>query len=131
MLTNHHCAYGSIQSHSTIEDNYLDEGFWAMDRSQELPNEGYTVSFLVSIKDVTERVLTELAEDVIESDRNAQLRNIFNSIAQEKTEGTDHTARVKSFFGGNQFYLMTYISYKDIRLVGAPPSSIGKYGGEK
>ena len=130
MLTNHHCAYGSIQSHSTLEDNYLDEGFWAMDRSQELPNEGYTVSFLVSIIDVTERVLTELGDDVIESDRNSQLRNIFNSIAQESTEGTDHTARVKSFFGGNQFYLMTYISYKDVRLVGAPPSSIGKYGGD-
>lgn len=130
MLTNHHCAYGSIQSHSTIENNYLDEGFWAMDRSQELPNEGYTVSFLVSIEDVTDRVLTDLGEDMIESDRNSQLRKIFNTITQEATEGTDHTARVKSFFGGNQFYLMTYISYKDIRLVGAPPSSIGKYGGD-
>ena len=79
MLTNHHCAFGSIQSHSSIENNYLEDGFWAMNRKEELPNEGYTVSFLVSIESVTERVLSELG-DVVESDRNSKLRKIFNSF---------------------------------------------------
>ena len=129
MLTNHHCGFGSIQDHSDTVNNYLENGFWAMTKDEELPNEGFFVSFLVSIESVTDRVLEDLG-DVTESERNERLREIFNEIASEKTDGTDYDAKVKSFFGGNEFYLMTYITYRDIRLVGAPPSSIGKFGGD-
>ena len=129
MLTNHHCGFGQIQEHSTVANDYLKDGFWAMSRDEELPNEGLFASFLVSIESVTDRVLEELG-DVSESERNAKLRSIFNSIAAESIEGTEYNARVKPFFGGNEFYLMTYITYNDVRLVGAPPSSIGKFGGD-
>ncbi|MBT6699934.1 MAG: S46 family peptidase [Flavobacteriales bacterium] len=129
MLTNHHCAFDVIQTHSTVDNDYLTDGFWAMTRDAELPNEGFSVSFLVSIESVTDRVLEDLGE-VTESERNTKLREIFNEISSEKSDGTDYNARVKSFFGGNEFYLMTYITYNDVRLVGAPPSSIGKFGGD-
>ncbi len=129
MLTNHHCAFDVIQTHSTVDNDYLTDGFWAMTRDAELPNEGFSVSFLVSIESVTDRVLEDIGE-VTESERNTKLREIFNEIASEKIDGTDYNARVKSFFGGNEFYLMTYITYNDVRLVGAPPSSIGKFGGD-
>ena len=129
MLTNHHCAFDVIQTHSTVANDYLTDGFWAMTRDEELPNEGFTVSFLVSIESVTDRVLENLGE-ATESERNMQLRAIFDKIQLEKTDGTDYNARVRSFFGGNEFYLMTYITYNDVRLVGAPPSSIGKFGGD-
>ena len=129
MLTNHHCAFDVIQTHSTVDNDYLTDGFWAMTRDAELPNEGFSVSFLVSIESVTDRVLEDLGE-VTESERKTKLREIFNEISSEKSDGTDYNARVKSFFGGNEFYLMTYITYNDVRLVGAPPSSIGKFGGD-
>ena len=129
LLTNHHCGYSQIQEHSTVRNDYLKDGFWAMSRDEELSNEGLFVSFLVSIESVTDRVIEELG-DVSESERNIKLRGIFNTISKEATEGTDYNARVKSFFGGNEFYLMKYITYNDVRLVGAPPSSIGKFGGD-
>ena len=129
LLTNHHCGFSQIQQHSSQENNYLEDGFWAMNKDEELPNEGLTASFLVSIESVTERVLSEMG-DVEESQRHSMLGKIFNTIIDEKIEGTDYNARVKSFFGGNEFYLMTYIIYQDVRLVGAPPSSIGKFGGD-
>ena len=129
MLTNHHCAFDVIQTHSTVDNDYLTDGFWAMTRDAELPNEGFSVSFLVSIESVTDRVLEDLGE-VTESERKTKLREIFNEISSEKSDGTDYNARVKSFFEGNEFYLMTYITYNDVRLVGAPPSSIGKFGGD-
>ncbi len=130
MLTNHHCAFGSIQEHSTVGDDYLKDGFWAMSRDEELPNEGLTASFLVSIDDVTARVLAELTDDMTEQERKAKIREISKTIVDEKTEGTHYNARVKSFFGGNDFYIMTYETFKDVRLVGAPPSAIGKFGGD-
>ena len=129
MLTNHHCGFDAIQTHSTVANDYLKDGFWAMSRDEELPNEGLFASFLVSIESVTDRVLEELGE-LDEAERNSALRAIFNTIVTEKTEGTNYNARVKPFFGGNEFYLMTYITYNDVRLVGAPPSSIGKFGGD-
>ena len=108
----------------------MKEGFCSDEsRDEELPNEGLFVSFLVSIENVTDRVLEELG-NVSQSERNNKLRMIFNSIVSDSTEGTDYSGRVKSFFGGNEFYLMKYITYNDVRLVGAPPSSIGKYGGD-
>ena len=130
MLTNHHCAFGSIQEHSSVSNDYLKDGFWAMSRDEELANEGLTASFLVSIEAVTARVLAELTDDMTEKERSAKIREISKTIVDEKTEGTHYSARVKSFFGGNDFYIMTYETFKDVRLVGAPPSSIGKFGGD-
>ena len=134
MMTNHHCAFGLIKDHSSVNKDYLTDGFWAMNKNEELPNEGLTATFLISIESATERVLHEL-DSLKESssgswNRDRSLQKIFSKISKKKTEGTNYNARVKSFFGGNEFYLMTYITYKDVRLVGAPPSSIGKFGGD-
>jgi len=130
MLTNHHCAFGSIQEHSSVSKDYLKDGFWAMSRNEELPNEGLTASFLVSIEDVTARVIAELNTDMTEQERRNKIREISKTIVDEASEGTHYNARVKSFFGGNDFYIMKYETFKDVRLVGAPPSSIGKFGGD-
>lgn len=129
ILTNHHCGYESIQSHSTVEKDYLTNGFWAMSRKEELPNKGLTVSFLVRMEDVTERVLG--ATKGVSADKlEERIENVSKRIENEATEGTHYNAEVKSFFEGNEYYLFVYETFKDIRLVGAPPSSIGKFGGE-
>ncbi len=130
LFTNHHCGYGLIQSHSTIEHDYLTDGFWAMSKREELPNEGLTVRFLVRIEDVTERVLSKLNDDMTESDRSDTIRKTGKAISDEATKDTHYNAYVRSFFGGNEFYLFVYETFKDIRLVGAPPSSIGKFGAD-
>ncbi|MDC3257831.1 S46 family peptidase [Flavobacteriales bacterium] len=130
MLTNHHCAYGSIQEHSSLSNDYLKDGFWAMNRNEELNNEGLTASFLVSIEDVTERINNELNNDMSEKERRAKIQELSKLIESEKTEETHYDATVKSFFGGNDFYVLTYETFTDVRLVGAPPSSIGKFGGD-
>lgn len=130
MLTNHHCAYGSIQEHSSLSNDYLKDGFWAMNRNEELNNEGLTASFLVSIEDVTERINNELNNDMSEKERRAKIQELSKLIESEKTKENHYEASVKSFFGGNDFYVLTYEIFTDVRLVGAPPSSIGKFGGD-
>ena len=130
MLTNHHCAFGSIQEHSSVSNDYLKDGFWAMSRDEELVNEGLTASFLVSIDEVTARVLAELTDDMSEKERREKIREISKTIIDEKTADTHYNAKVKSFFGGNDFYILTYETFKDVRLVGSPPSAIGKFGGD-
>ncbi len=130
MLTNHHCAFRSIQEHSSVKNDYLKNGFWAMNREDELPNEGLTASFLINIENVTNRILAELNLDMTEKERNKKIKEISKIIVDETTIDTHYNARVKSFFGGNDFYLLTYETFKDVRLVGAPPSSIGKFGGD-
>ena len=129
LLTNHHCAFGQIQSHSTVSNDYLTDGFWAMDKSEELPNEGLSVSFLVRMEDMTARINAAL-DTVSEEERKGVIRKLSAEIVAEATADTHYNARVKSFFGGNDFYLMVYETFTDVRLVGAPPSSIGKYGGD-
>ncbi len=129
LLTNHHCGFDAIQTHSTVSDDYLTDGFWAMDRSQELPNEGLTASFLVRMEDVSERMNAAL-DTIEDSERSAMIRKISAEIVVEATTDTHYNAKVKGFFGGNDFYLMVYETFEDVRLVGAPPSSIGKYGGD-
>lgn len=128
LLTNHHCGYGRIQAHSSTEHNYLKDGFWAMSKKEELSNPGLSVIFLVRIEDVSERVNSELNDAMSEKERSSKAREVGNIIQQEATEGNHYTARVQSFFGGNNYFLLVYESYNDVRLVGAPPSSIGKYG---
>ncbi|MDY0102203.1 MAG: S46 family peptidase [Lentimicrobium sp.] len=130
VLTNHHCGYGAIQSHSTIDHDYLADGFWAMNLNEELPNEGLTARFLVRIEDVSQRVNSALNDQMSESDRSAKIREITKGIEDEATNGNGYQARVASFFNGNEFYLFVYEVFRDVRLVGAPPSSIGKFGAD-
>ena len=128
ILTNHHCGYSAIQEHSTTENNYLKDGFWAKNHDAEIPIEGLHVSFLHHMKDVSDRVNSELNEDMTEQERAQKIQEITSKIEEEATEDKQFTARVKSFYNGNQFYLMVYEKYNDVRLVGAPPESIGKFG---
>ncbi len=130
VFTNHHCGYGSIQEHSSVEHDYLTNGFWAYDKSQELPNEGMTASILVRMEDVTSRVLAEVNNDMGEVERTTAINKISKEISAEAVKGTNYNAYVTDVFNGNQFFLFVYIIYKDVRLVGAPPSSMGKYGGD-
>ncbi len=128
LLTNHHCGYGTIQSHSTVEHDYLKDGFWAMSKDEELANPGLSVTFLVRIEDVTDRVLKDVTNDMTERERADTINSVREEIINEATEGTHYRANVNSFFGGNNYYLLVYEIYNDVRLVGAPPSSIGKFG---
>ena len=128
--TNHHCGYGKLQEHSTVEHDYLRDGFWAYTLEQELPNPGLTASILVRMEDVTARVKENLSDDMSEADRAAAIKKVCRVIEDEATEGTPYAAQVKPMFNGNQFFLFVHIIYRDVRLVGAPPSSMGKFGGD-
>jgi Peptidase S46 len=128
LLTNHHCGYSRIQAHSSVEHNYLKDGFWAMTRDQELPNPGLSVTFLVKIEDVTEQVLAGVNPGMTESERNAAINSARLEIEKSASSGNGYRASVSSFYGGNYFYLIVYERYTDVRLVGAPPSSIGSFG---
>jgi len=132
-LTNHHCGYGEIQAHSSVEHDYLTDGFWAMSRAEELPNPGKTVSFLISITDVTEKINKVVSDTMNEKERDLAIQKLSKELQDEaiKNSGKDwYEAKVQAFFEGNSFYLFIYETFKDIRLVGAPPSSIGKYGAD-
>lgn len=131
LLTNHHCGYGQIQAHSTVENDYLTNGFWAKNLEEELPNEGLTVKFLVRMEDVSEKVLSALGtKEMTESERNKKLKEISSTIEKEAVANTHYVAQVKSFFVGNEYYLFVYEVFEDIRLVGTPPNSIGKFGAD-
>lgn len=131
LLTNHHCGYGQIQKHSSVEHDYLRDGFWAMERSEELPNDGLTVSFLERMEDVTGRILSGYSPDMTESQRDSVVSANSEALKKEVTsEGKGLRATVESLYYGNQYFLFLYREYSDIRLVGAPPSSIGKFGGD-
>ncbi|MBU1718338.1 MAG: S46 family peptidase [Bacteroidetes bacterium] len=130
MLTNHHCGYESIQKHSNVDHDYLGNGFWAMTREEELPNEDMTASFLIRVEDVTEKVLSGVKDNMKESSRDAIIKDNMSKIQAAATKDTKYNASVKSFFEGNEYYLFVYQVYEDVRLVGAPPSSIGKFGGD-
>jgi hypothetical protein len=129
LLTNHHCGYRDIQSHSTLENDYLTHGFWAMDRSQELPG-NMTATFLVRMEDVTSKVLSELNDQMPERERQVKVLSVSRKLEAEAAEGTRYRASVAPFFYGNQYFLFVYDVYEDVRLVGAPPSAIGKFGGD-
>lgn len=123
LLTNHHCGYGQIQSHSTVEKDYLTDGFWAMKHGEELPNPGLTATFIIDIQEVTNRVNNDNPEVV-----KKNIKEVEDSVKQTIKPYQD--ARVKAYYGGNKYYLILEETYKDVRLVGAPPSSIGKYGSD-
>ena len=131
LLTNHHCGYGQIQKHSSVEHDYLKDGFWAMSREEELPNNGLTVSFLERMEDVTELVLKGYQPEMSEDQRVALVKKNSKAIIDEAVkEGKGLRATVEALYYGNQYFLFLYREYADVRLVGAPPSSIGKFGGD-
>ena len=128
LLTNHHCGYGEIQNHSSLEHDYLKDGFWAMSRDEELPNEGKTITFLVRMEEVTDRIVPELNEQMGMQERDSKVRSLTQTITDEASEGNEYEARVRSMFNGNRYFLFVTQTYRDVRLVGAPPESIGKFG---
>ena len=128
ILTNHHCGYDEIQSHSSIENDYIKNGFWAMSKSEELPNPNLSVTFLIRIEDVTDRILAAVNAGMSETARNNAIDAARRRIEQEAAAGNNYHTSVGSFYGGNYFYLSVYETYTDVRLVGAPPASIGNFG---
>ena len=131
LLTNHHCGYGQIQQHSSVEHDYLKDGFWAMSREEELPNKGLTVSFLERMEDVTDHVLRGYTPDMSEDQRVDIVKKNSKAVIDEAVkEGNGLRATVEALYYGNQYFLFLYREYADVRLVGAPPSSIGKFGGD-
>lgn len=130
LLTNHHCGYGEIQAHSTVEHDYLTNGFVAWERIEELTNPGKTASFLVRIEDVTGEVLKNVTDDMTETERAENINNIIDSLVEEAIKESYYNASLESMFEGNEYFLFVYTTYRDVRLVFAPPSSIGKYGGD-
>ena len=130
ILTNHHCGYDAIQNHSLGENDYLGDGFWAKTHKEELPNEGFFVKFLISMKDVSKEVLDSIDYSTVESVREKLVGERIERIKKREIGDSNYEAEIKSFFGGNEYYLFVYEKYSDIRLVGAPPESIGKYGGD-
>ena len=130
VLTNHHCGYDAIQTHSTLEHDYLTNGFWARSFSEELPVKDMTMSILVRMDDVTAQVMEKVTDNMSDEEREKTIADASSKIAKEASEKGKYDATVKSMFDGNEFYLFVYQTFKDIRLVGAPPSSIGKFGGD-
>ena len=130
LLTNHHCGFGTIQRHSSLEHDYLSDGFWAANQAEELPNPGLTCTMLVRMEDVSSQVLDGVEENMSEAERNKIINENIDKIKEEAVEGTHYEAIVKPFFYGNQYFLFINEIFKDIRLVGAPPSNIGKFGGD-
>ncbi len=130
MITNHHCGYGAIQSHSTLENDYLKDGFWAMNKDEELVNEGITASFLIRMADVTAEVLKGVDDNTSEAERTEIVEKNIKAIEATTEKESGYRANVKAYFEGNQYFLSVYEIFKDVRLVGAPPSAIGKFGGD-
>jgi hypothetical protein len=130
LLTNHHCGYGQIQAHSTPENDYLTNGFWAKSYAEELPNEGLFVDILVRMDDVTGKVLEGINNNTPEAERAQLVGQRMQALAKEASNNGEYVTYVRDFFNGNEFYLFVYNRYTDVRLVGTPPSSIGKYGGD-
>jgi hypothetical protein len=129
VFTNHHCGFESISSNSTPQNNILDNGFYAKSYAEEKPIAGLYVEFLVSIADVTPQVLAAL-KGVSDADRGEKLEKIGKKLIEQATKNTRYRGAVSSFFKGNQYFLYLYDKFSDVRLVGAPPQSIGKFGGD-
>lgn len=131
IFTNHHCGYGLIQRLSSVEHDYLENGFWAMNYNEELPCPGMTITFIRSIEDVSDQILPKLKDSMSETQRQHCVDSLSKAITKAALpENSTKEAFIESFFGGNQYLMFVVERYKDIRLVGTPPSSIGKFGGD-
>jgi hypothetical protein len=130
LITNNHCGLGSLQRHSSLENNYLDEGFWAMTREEELPNPELYVRFLREVQDVTESVLEGVEDGIAEQSREEIISRNIRDLQDEAMDGTEWKAVIKSFYYGSEYYMFLYEEFNDVRLVGAPPKAIGNFGGD-
>lgn len=130
LLTNHHCGFGEIQFHSTVDHDYLTDGFWAMSLEEELPNPDLEVTFIVKIEDVTAKILDGVAAISSEADKQKKIQENIASLTKSSPKEVWQENRIRTFYEGNQYILFVVESYKDVRLVGAPPSSIGKFGSD-
>ena len=130
LLTNHHCGFEAIQSNSTIEHDYLTNGFWATSQKEELRCEGVTAAILVRMENVTDTVIAHLTDKMTEDERDAAIKKISTKLEKQAAEKGKSVVDVKSFYNNNEFYMFVYTVYKDVRLCGAPPSAIGKFGGD-
>ncbi|MDX1284146.1 MAG: S46 family peptidase [Draconibacterium sp.] len=130
LLTNHHCAFRNIQAHSSVEHDYLKDGFWAMSKEEELPNPGKTVTFLISVEDVTDEVLAEVTDEMSETERNQKIRIAQRKLTRKAKGDTHYEVYVRDFFNANQYFLFVTETFRDVRLVGAPPQALGKFGGD-
>jgi len=128
VLTNHHCGFDAIQNHSTLERNYIRDGFWAKSLSEEIPNQGLFVTFIVRIEDVSKQVLNGVDINMSESERQSAIDKNITALRKEVKKESYQDSFVRSFFEGNQYFLFVTETYRDVRLVGAPPSSIGNFG---
>jgi len=130
LLTNHHCGYGEIQSHSSVENDYLQYGFWANSYEEELPNPGKSVTFLIRIEDVTDKVLAEVTDDMSEEERRRKTFSTIRELESEAKGDTHYETYVRNFFNSNQYHLFVAETFRDIRMVGTPPNALGKFGGD-
>jgi len=130
LITNHHCGYRRIQQHSTVEHDYLTNGFWAMSQAEELPNPGLNARFLKWMDDVTDQVLEGVNTSMTETARMEKISQNIGAIITDAVGDTHFRAHVEPFFAGNQYFLFVEEVFRDVRLVGAPPSAIGKFGGD-
>lgn len=130
IFTNHHCGYGQIQAHSSLEHDYLTDGFWAMSQKDELPNPGLSVQFLVRMEDVSAQVLKGVTPEMEEQARQKAIKQNISVVSKENSSGNKYNVVIKPFYYGNEYYMFIYEEFKDVRLVGAPPSGIGKFGGD-
>ncbi|MFZ4411745.1 MAG: S46 family peptidase [Bacteroidales bacterium] len=130
LLTNHHCGYESLQKHSTVGHDYLTNGFWAYNKSEEIPTEGLTATFLIRMEDVTKKVMADVSDTMSDASRRAAIRKVSDKLKKEAGEKGKYEVQIKGFFDGNEYYMFVYEVYEDVRLVGAPPSAIGKFGGD-
>jgi len=130
ILTNHHCGLGEIQKHSSVDHDYLRDGFWAGSKKEELPNPGKTATFLISIEDVTSKVLADVTDDLSEEEREIKIDETSHKLEQDARGDTHYEVYVKSFLNSNQYFLFVTETFTDIRLVGAPPQALGKFGGD-
>jgi len=131
VLTNHHCGYGTIQSHSSVENDYLTDGFWARSRDEELPNPGLTVTFLRYIKDVSQEVTEDISRELNPLEYRRYVHMKMREILEEETKDKNLDAQIRPFYYGNAYYLFAYETFRDVRLVGAPPESIGNFGADQ
>ena len=130
LLTNHHCGFSQIQSHSSLENDYIKNGFWAMSLEEELPNKGLFVEFIVRIEDVTEQILDGVTDEMTEREKQAKIDSNSNGVQKVAAKEDRQNTKVKAFYKGNQYFLFVTERYNDVRLVGAPPASIGKFGSD-
>ena len=128
LLTNHHCGFDAIQNHSSVTNNYIQNGFWAYNYGQELQNQGLFATFIVRIEEVTKDVLANVTGSLSESERQSQVDKNINQLKKDYKKETYEEVFIRPFFDGNKYFLFVTETYKDIRLVGAPPSSIGNFG---